>query len=139
MIDIDDFVSRLHKVKRTGNGRYIACCPAHDDKSPSLAVSIADNGTLLIKCFGGCGAIDVISAMGLEWSDILPDSSPDIKPKKNVIYATEGLLLIQSELRATLLVMSKILNKKDLIASDYMTVRNAMNRINTVMELTSGK
>ena len=139
MIDIDDFVSRLDKVKRTGPNRYIARCPAHDDKSPSLTISVGNNGSVLVNCFGGCGAIDVINAMGLDWSDLLPDNQDEVKPKKNVIYATEGLLLIQNEMRMSMLVMSKILSRKELIAEDYMTIRNALTRINTVMELCNVK
>ncbi len=36
---IDDFLSQLQKVHGR-NGRWTACCPAHGDKSPSLAVGI---------------------------------------------------------------------------------------------------
>ena len=39
---LDYLVSQLHKVKYTGHGRYIACCPAHDDRTPSLAILIVN-------------------------------------------------------------------------------------------------
>jgi hypothetical protein len=52
----------------------MACCPAHDDSSPSLSVAEASDGRVLVKCFGGCSALDVITAVGLEWDDLFPES-----------------------------------------------------------------
>lgn len=43
-----NLIDRLQKVRRTGQGRWIACCPAHNDKSPSLAVrELADERVLI--------------------------------------------------------------------------------------------
>jgi hypothetical protein len=47
--------------KRAGSG-YIAKCPAHDDKNPSLSIS-ERNGKLLVHCFAGCDQQDVIDAL----------------------------------------------------------------------------
>ena len=71
---IQKVLGRLEKVRRKGEGQYMACCPAHDDKSPSLSVAESKDGRVLIKCFGGCGALDVITAIGLEWDDLFPES-----------------------------------------------------------------
>ena len=40
-----------HSAK--AGGGYMGCCPAHNDKNPSLAID-EDNDSLLIKCFAGC-------------------------------------------------------------------------------------
>lgn len=66
---IDLLLSRLDRPKPSGKG-YICRCPAHDDRSPSLNVSEASDGRVLIHCFGGCRADDVIAAVGLEWKDL---------------------------------------------------------------------
>ena len=71
---IQRVLDRLQKVRRKGEGQYMACCPAHDDKSPSLSVAESQDGRVLIKCFGGCGALDVITAIGLDWDDLFPES-----------------------------------------------------------------
>jgi DNA primase len=42
-------LAHLDKVRRTGAGRWIARCPAHDDKSPSLAIRELDDGRTLIR------------------------------------------------------------------------------------------
>jgi hypothetical protein len=72
MVDpVERLVSRLDKV--TGrNGRYTARCPAHDDRGPSLSVSEGDDGRCLVHCFAGCDVHQVVSAVGLELSDLFP-------------------------------------------------------------------
>jgi hypothetical protein len=39
-------LDRLQGVKRTGPSRWIARCPAHEDRRPSLAVRELDDGRL---------------------------------------------------------------------------------------------
>lgn len=65
-------LDRLQGVRQSGPGRWLAKCPAHEDRSPSLSVRELDDGTALIKCFGGCGAADVLAAVGLELKDLFP-------------------------------------------------------------------
>jgi DNA primase len=48
-MNIDDFISRLDKPKRTGQNQWMACCPVHNDSKPSLAVSVAEDGRILDK------------------------------------------------------------------------------------------
>jgi hypothetical protein len=69
-------LSRLHNVKRTGLGIWVACCPAHDDKHPSLQITEKQEGIVLIHCFAGCGAAEVLDAVGLEFSDLFPPKLP---------------------------------------------------------------
>ncbi len=73
-MEINNFLSKFDKVKPTGNGKYLACCPAHPDKSPSLGIKQTDDGKLLLHCFGGCSITDIVSAVGLELSDLMPEN-----------------------------------------------------------------
>ena len=68
-----EVLNRLDGVRKTGHpSRWIAKCPAHQDRSPSLSITEADNGAVLIHCFASCGAADVVNAVGLELSDLFP-------------------------------------------------------------------
>lgn len=67
-----ELLSRLKKVKSTGHGRWIACCPAHDDHSPSLSLRQLADGRVLLHCFAGCSVPEVLSAVGLELNDLFP-------------------------------------------------------------------
>ena len=67
------FLERLRRVRNTGAGRWIACCPAHEDRTPSLAIRELEDGRLLVRCFAGCDIQDVIRAVGLKMTDLFPD------------------------------------------------------------------
>jgi DNA primase len=53
MNPIENLLGRLKKVKGR-NGSWTACCPAHNDGSPSLAIREGEDGRVLLHCFGGC-------------------------------------------------------------------------------------
>ena len=44
-------------------GRGIACCPAHDDRSPSLSLADGADGRLLLHCHSGCSFAEVQAAL----------------------------------------------------------------------------
>ena len=71
-------LERLRRVRNIGAGRWIACCPAHEDRTPSLAIRELEGGRLLVRCFAGCETQDVIQAIGMEMADLFPD-----KPRAN--------------------------------------------------------
>ena len=71
-MDVNDLVARLEKAKRTSRDSWIACCPAHADRSPSLTVRGLEDGRILVHCFAGCGAADVMAAIGMETADLFP-------------------------------------------------------------------
>lgn len=43
-------------------GRGMCCCPAHDDRTPSLSVTLGRKA-ILFHCFAGCSNEDVIAAL----------------------------------------------------------------------------
>lgn len=55
-----DLVSRLGGQWHGMSG--MCCCPAHDDRTPSLSVRVG-NTRLLLKCFAGCDTHDVFRAI----------------------------------------------------------------------------
>ncbi len=69
-------LDRLQRVRPVGKGRWVASCPAHEDRSPSLSIRELDDGRLLLHDFGGCSVGDVVAAVGLQLSDLFP---PEIR------------------------------------------------------------
>jgi hypothetical protein len=59
---------RGHKV---GSG-WMACCPVHNDRTPSLSVRDTGTGKVLVRCHAGCDQHTVISA--LKSSGLWPDN-----------------------------------------------------------------
>jgi DNA primase len=66
-------LSRLEGVRRTGEGRWIARCPAHGDKSPSFSVRELPDGRVLAHCFSGCATEQVLGAIGLTFDALFPE------------------------------------------------------------------
>src|SRR4051812_42102059 len=66
-------VDRLDGVRRTGNGRWLARCCAHEDRAPSLSIRELADGRVLLHCFAGCSVGDVLARIELEISDLFPD------------------------------------------------------------------
>ena len=64
-------LDRLECVRKSGRG-WIARCPAHGDKRPSLSLAEGDDGRVLLHCFGGCSAASVVHAVGLTLGDLFP-------------------------------------------------------------------
>jgi hypothetical protein len=46
---------------RAGAG-WVAHCPAHDDRTPSLSIRDSDDGKVLVCCHAGCDQERVIAA-----------------------------------------------------------------------------
>ena len=93
---IENILSRLEKVKGR-NGAYTACCPAHGDKSPSLAIRELDDGRILMKCFANCSIQEIMGAIGMEIGDLFPEINKDLPPVKRKYYATDLLRVIEFE------------------------------------------
>ncbi|MNF50631.1 DNA primase [compost metagenome] len=83
---LDKVLSCLEKVKSTGANKWKACCPAHDDKHPSLAISETSEGVVLLKCWAGCTTQNIVSTIGMELRDLFPgNTQPRRGPSKSAI------------------------------------------------------
>jgi hypothetical protein len=48
---------------RKAGAAWMARCPAHEDREPSLSIKDADNGKVLVRCHAGCDQQKVIGAL----------------------------------------------------------------------------
>jgi hypothetical protein len=55
--------------RRSGEDRWMALCPARDDRNPSLSIRDA-RGKVLVHCFAGCSTEAVLDALRLGWHDL---------------------------------------------------------------------
>jgi hypothetical protein len=68
---VDAVLSHLQGVRRSGAG-WMAKCPHHADRAPSLSVTEAADGKVLLHCHAGCSADSVRTSAGLAWVDLFP-------------------------------------------------------------------
>jgi hypothetical protein len=83
---IDTLLVILEDVRQTAKGQWLCRCPAHHDKSASLSVRELETGKILIHCFAGCDTQEILSVLGLEFTDLYPIedvSNHSKRPKSN--------------------------------------------------------
>ena len=86
-----DVLDRLEQVTG-GKGKWMALCPAHKDRSPSLAINETDD-RLLLHCFAGCETKHVAAAVGLDMSDLFHQKLTSIKLTEGKRRRYEEVLL----------------------------------------------
>ena len=59
------FLHHFQEVQDYGSDSYLAGCPAHEDRRPSLLITETDD-CLLIYCRAGCRTSDVLAAMRVQ-------------------------------------------------------------------------
>lgn len=74
-IDAATLVERLDWARRSGGG-FIARCPAHPDRAPSLSVKDGQRGTVL-HCHAGCSAKEITGSLGLTVAQLFMDYDPN--------------------------------------------------------------
>jgi hypothetical protein len=92
-------VAKRLSAKQHGRGWH-ACCPAHEDSTPSLVISEGDNGGTVVHCHGGCSPEAVCASVGLTLADLMPEER---KPTQAIAavydYCDENGRLLFQKLR----------------------------------------
>src|SRR5680860_1196112 len=92
---LGSILGKLNKVRRSGDG-WMARCPAHEDRDPSLSISEGTDGAVLLHCHAGCTTEAVVAELGVTLEDLFPprETSPTIVATYDYVDK-EGELLYQ--------------------------------------------
>jgi hypothetical protein len=114
--------SRLSGWVDIGRDQAKACCPAHDDAHPSLALRECDDGTVLLHCYAGCSALEVVRSMGLEFRDLFRGRSVGrvTNLKRARLPAEDALRCIDHEALTVVVIASDVLDHRQI---DLPTLR----------------
>jgi hypothetical protein len=124
-------LDRLERVKATGPSRWIAACPAHQDRSPSLSVRETDDGRLLLYDFGGCSIEDVLAAIGLQLADLFERPLEHFtRPTSSRIPARDLIELIGFEIDVAGILLAQIVEGRDCSEIAWQRLAQAAQRIN---------
>lgn len=139
MSQVDTLLASLNKVRRTGDGRWIACCPAHQDKSPSMSIREVDDGRVLVHCFAGCSVEEILGAVGLSFDALFPEKViENAKPLRRPFAAADVLECIQRELFIVALCAGDVAEGKVLPPTEKVRLLLAASRINEARSLALG-
>ena len=138
---VDALLSRLDGVKRTGPGRWLARCPAHDDKHPSLAVREVEDGRILLHDFAGCAIEDVVSAIGLTLSDVMPERSisDHVKPERRAFFPADVFDIALREITIATVISCDLHKNRAIDDAGYERLLTACGRLNGISEAAYAK
>ncbi len=127
-------LSKLSRVKKTGADRWMACCPAHQDKTASLSIKALPDGRILAKDFGGCDTSEVLAAVGLTFADLMPERlQGDFKPFGFAFSALDALRALVADLLFIRLCALSLSKGRELIASDLEELFKSASRIENAL------
>lgn len=95
---VTGLLSRLDAVRQRG-ASWVARCPAHEDKVPSLTIDAGKDGRALLYCHAGCSAADIADALGIPLSDLFADELPKAEPTSVYAYRDEAGTLLYNVVR----------------------------------------
>lgn len=132
-------ISRLTRVTQVQPGRWRAVCPSHDStrRTQSLAIRELPDGTLLLKCHAGCGAADIVGALGLQLRDLFPTTGgePRKSGKPNHWHSMrEAMQTLHKEVLICAIAADNAARGEPLTEQDAERVALAAGRIRAAIE-----
>ena len=134
MTPVEKMLGMLTKVKGR-NGSWTACCPAHNDKRPSLAIRETEDGRVLLHCFAGCDTLSVVQSLGMDMGDLFPERREWVgevhgaKPVKAAFYASDLLRIISVEALIVTICAYDMSQGKKINETDRERLKVAQQRI----------
>ena len=139
-MSVDIFLSRLDQVRKTGADSWIACCPAHADKRPSMSIREMGDGRVLAHCFAGCGFDEILNAAGADVNDFFPEK-PLFHRAKSVrrgYPASDVLEMLSFEATVVQLAAADMSKGIAISEPDKQRLGLAARRIRDAVELANG-
>ncbi|MGA8147282.1 MAG: DNA primase [Gallionellaceae bacterium] len=134
-MNADLLLSHLEKVKRTGQGRWLACCPAHQDRTASLSIRELDDGRILLHDFGGCSTEEVLGAVGLTFDALFPEKPIEHgKPERRPFPAADILRGLAAESKFVYLAARAVSAGEKLGDTDLERLLVAVGRIESALQ-----
>jgi hypothetical protein len=131
-MNVSALLDRLDGARQSGPGRWMAECPAHEDRRPSLSIRERDDGAVLLHCFGGCDTESVVGAVGLQMSDLFPPRDPRVESRaacKSRIPASDALAAIDHEAHVVAVIAADVAEHREIDAPTWQRLAHAAHRI----------
>lgn len=133
----DLLLSRVHNVRRSGDGWRADCPNGHSKARSSLAVTQADDGRVLLHCFACNDTPGILAATGLEVADLFPerirDPSPEARHRARQAFKQAGWMaalgVLMREATVVLIAAGMLRQGHALSGEDDARLALAMQRI----------
>ncbi len=128
-------LSRLDGVRRTGANRWLAKCPAHGDRTASLAIRELDDGRILLHDFAGCDPEHVLSAVGLKFDALFPNAlGENLRKERQPFPAADVLRAVRLEGLIVVCAAAMLVRGESITEADRERLNTASARIGAALE-----
>ena len=133
----DVLLAKLDGVRQTGQGRWLAKCPAHADRSPSLSIRELADGRTLCHCHAGCAVVEVLQAVGLGFDALFPARALDhrVRRERDPFNARDVLFALADETQVAAIVAARVAYGYDVDFREIDRLMTAVARIATAADL----
>ena len=134
-MNADLLISRLDGVRKGArHNSWLALCPAHNDKRPSLSIRETEDGRILLHCFAQCPVHDVLAAIGVDFDALFPQPLPSSKGERQPFATSDVLRAIAFEALVVAVAAGNIANGLTLTGEDRARLILANRRIQSAIE-----
>jgi hypothetical protein len=138
MSPLDRLSDTLPAFRRTGQGKGMAKCPAHKDRTRSLSVREFESGAVGLHCFAGCSVEQVLAAAGLAFEDLYPPRAVPpgggMAAEARPYSAAQLLRAFTAEMQLVWVLLADIAAGRDLDAAMRKRAGIARDRCTALME-----
>jgi len=136
----DTILAKLDKVRRVGDGRWVALCPGHEDKNPSLSIRELDDGRILLHDFAGCAVESILAAVGLEFDALFPERPIEHARGMRRPFIPQDVFEIARREIAVVAVAAADMHKGRTISeADYERIFTAAERLDDIARAAYGR
>lgn len=142
-VSIDDLLSRLDGVRKTGTGKWTAKSPTRAERTASLSIRLTEDGRVLLHDFGGSDAADILAALGLNWVQLIP---PHLRRDRHACSPAErqghdaqaALNAIHQAATITRICANRMADGQPLADADRHALRQAVHTIDRAYQAARG-
>ena len=140
---LNQILGSVENVRPYGNG-YRADCPCGHRTSGSLSIGETSDGSVLLNCFAGCSALEVLHSVGLKFEDLYVRRDPKTMSQgQRLEYREKGmrsawkkaLFALPLEVRVVEIAAVQLASNIPLDEPDILRVQLAGERIRTAKEM----
>ena len=125
-----EYIAQFFEGVRVSGDSFMAQCPSHKDKSPSLRASMGRDGKVIIRCYAGCSFHEIVSATSLEMADFFPEQS---HLDKSLLHAQKKARLAAQQERDDKLIAhclyASLVNDFDVTVNDWKLYFASVKRL----------
>lgn len=130
----DALLARLSSVRRIGEGRWIARCPSHADRSPSLSIRETEDGRTLLHCFASCSIEEVLVALGLDFDALFPERrlADHIPRERRPFFPADVFEVARREIGVAAIITADMHKGLEISETDYARLFIVATRLSEI-------